>query len=261
MLSPLPNHRAGLVATIALTMVVQNPLDERAAASFLEELQRSVARDDRAAVAALVRYPLTVLAGTVRIPIADAAALMQNYDVVFSPELRSLIARAAIPARGGSRPAVSVSITDVITIAVDVIRIERVGEALKITRISAPLGAPSAVSAPGSNRGNRNEVQRLILGVGRLQRSGALGPGERDAYVLWARKNQLLEIRINGVSGRAVVVRISSAKSGAPLDSRARDGARTWIGRIPEDGDYRIEVVRLAAGASLLPYVIAISGR
>jgi hypothetical protein len=101
MLSPLPNHRAGLVAAVAVTVVVQNPIEERVAATFLQELQRSVARDGRAA-----------------------------------------------------------------------------------------------------------------------------------------------------------------AESGGPLDSRARDGARTWIGRIPDDGDYRIDVVRLAAaGASLLPYVLAISGR
>jgi len=35
---------------------------------------------------------------------------------------------------------------------------------------------------------------------------------------------------------------------------------RTWIGRLPQDGDYRIDVVRLAtAGDSLLPYVMVVS--
>jgi hypothetical protein len=60
---------------------------------FLRDLQRAVARDDRAAVSALVQYPLTVFAGGIRIPIVDAEALRQNYDVVFSPALKTLILR------------------------------------------------------------------------------------------------------------------------------------------------------------------------
>ena len=79
--------------------------------------------------------------------------------------------------------------------------------------------------------------------------------------MLSARKNQLLELRVTGVSGRDIVVRIASAESGAPVDARARDGVRTWIGRLPDDGDYRIDVVRLAAGATELPYVFVISMR
>jgi hypothetical protein len=79
-------------------------------------------------------------------------------------------------------------------------------------------------------------------------------------YLLSAMKNQLLEVRINGVSGRDIVARISSVSNRQPLDSRAHDGVRTWIGRLPQDGDYRIDVVRLAtAGDSLLPYVMVVS--
>ena len=38
--------------------------------------------------------------------------------------------------------------------------------------------------------------------------------------------------------------------------------SRTWIGRLPADGDYRIEVVRLARGEpSRLPYLIVVSTR
>ena len=90
----------------------------------------------------------------------------------------------------------------------------------------------------------------------------SLARGERDAYLLSATKNQLLEVRINGVSGRDVVARITGIKSSAPIDARARDGVRTWIGRIPEDGDYRIDVVRLANdGASELSYLMVVSLR
>jgi hypothetical protein len=58
-----------------------------------------------------------------------------------------------------------------------------------------------------------------------------------------------------------VVVRITSAKSAAPIDARARDGVRTWIGRLPDDGEYRIEVVRLVGGGGELPYIFVISKR
>jgi len=48
----------------------------------------------------------------------------------------------------------------------------------------------------------------------------------------------------------------------APIDSRAHDGVRTWIGRVPENGDYRIDVVRLATGGDpRLPYVMVVSMR
>ena len=260
----LQSQHVGFVAVIAVTVVVQTSvLDDRLVALFLRELQRDVARDDRAAISALIQYPLTVFAGGVRIPISDAATLLQNYDVVFSPALKTLISQATMPARGRSASAPSVTVTaDIVTIGVDTVRIEPVGGALKITRITVPLAASSAGTAAGVTRSAGREPQRLVLGVGQIQRAGALARGERDAYLLSATKNQLLEVRINGVSRRDIVSRIISIKSGAPIDSRAHDGVRTWIGRIPEDGDYRIDVVRLApGGAPRLPYVIVVSMR
>jgi hypothetical protein len=127
--------------------------------------------------------------------------------------------------------------------------------------MTVPLGAASPPPPAAAPRRGARQPQRLFLDVGRIQRAGTLAGGERDTYVLSARKNQLLELRVTGVSGRDIVVRIASARSGAPIDERARDGVRTWIGRLPEDGDYRIEVVRLAPGAIELPYVFVISMR
>jgi hypothetical protein len=252
------------LAAIAVTIFVQtSAVDDRSVSLFLRALQRDVARDDRPAVSALVQYPLTVFAGGVRIPIHDAAALLQNYDVVFSPALKTLISQAVIAARGRSDSAASVTITaDFATIGVDAVRIEPVGGGLKITRITVPLAVSDAGHAASVSRGTGRAPQRLLLGVGQLQRAGALDRGETDAYLLSATKNQLLEVRINGVSRRDIVARITSMKDRAPIDSRARDGVRTWIGRIPEDGEYRIDVVRLAAGgASRLPYLMVVSMR
>ncbi len=262
-LEPRSQH-VGVVAAIAVTMLVQKPaLDDRSVSLFLHELQRGVARDDRPAVSALIQYPLTVSASGVRIPIRDAAALLQNYDVVFPPALKTLIAQASIPDRGRSASAAAITLApDVAIIGVDAVRIEPAGGGLRITRITVPLVAPAAGSEASVSRGAGHAPQRLIFGVGQIQRAGALVRGERDAYLLSAKKNQLLEVRVNGVSGRDVVARITSIKSRAPIDSRAHDGVRTWIGRIPEDGDYRIDVVRLATGgAPRLPYLMVVSMR
>ena len=251
----------GYVAALATMVGVQQPgVDERSAAMFVGELQRAVARDDRAGVAALIRYPLTVQAGGIRIPMADTAALVQSYDLVFSPALKAMIAEAAIPARGRSAPRTAVVVTaDLITIGSDAVRIEPVDGRLRITRIAMPVATSSLEGGVGAGRRDR-APERLLLDVGQIKRAGALAKGERDVYLLPAKKNRLLEVRITGVSGRDIVARIVRVTGAAPVDQRARDGVRTWIGRLPDDGDYRIEVVRLApGGASRLPYVMVVS--
>jgi hypothetical protein len=260
---PLRSHSVGYVAAFTIMVGLPQPgVDERSAAIFLRDLQRGVARDDRAAVASLIRYPLTVLAGGVRIPMTDNASLLQSYDVVFSPALKALIADAAIPVAGRPAPTTPVIVTaHLVTIGLDAVRIEPVGGELRITRITMPAAAPSPESGGAAGRPAR-APERLVLDVGEIRRAGALGSGERDVYLLPAKKNRLLEVRINGVNGRDIVARIVRATGAAPVDQRARDGVRTWIGRLPDDGDYRIEVVRLApGGASRLSYVMVVSMR
>jgi hypothetical protein len=264
-------HTPAVAFAVAVTLAIGSQtttLDEPTARQFVRDLQREVARDDRAAVSARIRYPLTVFAGGVRIPIADAAALQQTYELIFSPALKALIADAALPPRGrsSSRNELLVS-ADAATIGVDSVRIEPVGGALKITRISAPTAATTSAAPPVEHAARANpkpggRAQRLALSVGQVQRAGALAPGATDLYVVSAIKNQLLDVRITGVSGRDIVARIVSAKSRNPIDARARDGVRTWIGRVPENDDYRIEVVRLATGgAPRLDYILTVNIR
>ena len=124
-----------------------------------------------------------------------------------------------------------------------------------------PAAAPPPESGVAVARPTR-APERLVLDVGEIRRAGALAGGERDVYLLPAKKNRLLEVRINGVNGRDIVARIVRVTGAAPVDQRARDGVRTWIGRLPDDGDYRIEVLRLApGGASRLSYVMVVSMR
>ena len=160
--------RAGLLAALAVTAAGQGAiLDPRSVAIFVRELQQAVARDDRGVVSALVRYPLTVFAGGVRIPISDAASLRQNYDVVFSPALKALIAQAAVSGRASSGSIASVNIAaDFATIGNEAVRIERAGEGLKITRITLPLAAPSAKGAARGGRQGGRQQERLSVDVG-----------------------------------------------------------------------------------------------
>jgi len=232
-------------------------LDRQAVVQFVRDLHDKISRDDRQAVAARVRYPLTVFAGGVRIPIADAAALVTSYDIVITPALKALVTSAAAP--GGALTTTS----EYATIGADAVRIERVNGALTITRITVPLGAV-AVPGPdaGAGRGGRahdQTPQRLYLGVGQLRRAGALAAGGRDTYVISAAKNQFLDLRLTGVAGRAIVARLTNLRTGKAVDERAQEGVRTWAGRLPDEGDYRIDVVRLDPGRDpRLSYVLTV---
>ncbi len=248
-----------LIATCCLSAAAakQAVLDEGAVRQFLGELQRSVARDDRRGVSHLMHYPLTVWAAGVRIPIPDSAALLRNYDAVFPPAVKDVIARAEVPRNGRPAPPVAVMISaSGAFIQGDTITIERVGDRLKVTRLSMPSG-PAARGHAGTPSSTPREPRRLIMGLRTVQRTGVLAEGERDSYVIWADTNQLLEVRVTGVRQRDVVARIVRIKTQTPVNARAREGARTWIGRIPENGEYRIDVVRLARGREPLSYLLS----
>ena len=224
-------------------------LDQRSVLLFVRDLHDKMSRDDRQAVAARVRYPLTVFAGDVRIPIADAAAFVTSYEIVVTPALKGLVASAAA---GGSAPGALTMNAEFATIGADAVRIARVNAVLMITRIAVPLNATDvpdrATGAGGGRHPPERTPHRLYLGVGQLRRAGALAIGQRDTYVISAAKNQLLELRITGVADRAIVARLTSARTGKPVDERAQAGVRTWAGRLPDEGDYRIDVVRLDTG-------------
>jgi hypothetical protein len=60
--------------------------------SVFNELQRSVAAGDRAAVAGLMRYPVRVTIAGKNQKVADAAAFQRDYDRIVTPALAKLIA-------------------------------------------------------------------------------------------------------------------------------------------------------------------------
>ena len=62
---------------------------------FLTRLKQAVAADDHAAIAAMVKYPLTVYSSPGQpITYRSAAALSANYGRVFTPEVRAAVAAA-----------------------------------------------------------------------------------------------------------------------------------------------------------------------
>lgn len=253
---------AAAVSILTMSVAAAPPIDERLVMKVLGDLRSAIGRDDRAAVAAMIEYPINVLAGGMRIPMPTAAELIRNYDVVFSSSLKAVIAQAAIPAAGRPSPAYRINISETVaTVAGDLLWLQPVGGSLKITRITEPL-TPQAASAADAPEKSERAPRRLTLSVGQTQLSGTLPSGGRDSYIIAAARNQLIDVRINGVNARDIVIHIADLKTQAPLDARARDGVRVWTGRAPAEADYRIDVVRLApAGEPLLPYVLVISMR
>jgi hypothetical protein len=63
----------------------RQPVQATDAEAFRQKLLDAFARDDRRAVAGMVRYRLVVDAGGLMIPVVDRATLLQMWDVVFPP--------------------------------------------------------------------------------------------------------------------------------------------------------------------------------
>ena len=260
---PMKSTRALLTMALLTAEIgfgAASPLEERLVTTFLGALKSAVSRDDRRAVAAMIHYPMTVQVENMRIPIADSDALIQNYEAVFSASMKAVIAQAAIATAGRPAPIYRVTIGDAAaTIGSDLIQLQLLDGSLKITRIIQP----QAVSEDGRvQRPATRAARRIAFSVGQAQLSGALAANDTDSYVLSAARNQLIEVRINGVSGRDIVAHIVNARSGVAVDVRARDGARVWSGRVPDEGEYRVDVVRPAgSGEARLPYILIVSMR
>jgi len=244
-------------------------VDTRLAESFLRDLQRALAHDDRQAVAAMIHYPITVFVGGFRVPIADASALVERYDLIFTPALKSVVDQSGAGRASAAYPLASTG--DSVTIGDTLIVAQSVAGSLKITRITVPLSAPALPTAPraptarsAAPRTTARDPRRVVFRGGQAftQVDGVLAPGETSSYIVWAPKGELLEVRVDGVRGREIVARLVDDRNRAPIDARAGEGFRTWAGRVPASGDYRIEVVRLTKdGQRALRYVIVVRRR
>jgi len=215
----------GLAALLSAAPQANTRLD-----AFLATVQRACARGDRAALAGLVQYPLAVFAGGWNIPVKDRATFLQSYDAFFTEDVQEAIAAASTRLR--------LDPTAAFLPFGNVLRIKNVGGSFRIVAIVMP--------PPGQRvRAARRETVRVSFPA-RLERTayaGSLAAGEHESYLVRAKRNELLEVRIDGFAGRAIVAHVLN-EAGAALDTRAREGTRVWAGRVPAEGDYRIDVVR-----------------
>ena len=209
---------------------------------FVASLQQAVARNNRTAVAGMVRYPIEVTAGGLLIPISDAAMFLKIYDTVMNPAVRQDVTGAKLAA--DARAPVTLG---------GAVSIDAVSGGFKVTAIKVPVGATS--KPPG-------EVieRQLTFRVGQpTQVSGSLAADGTDRFILYAARGAYLDIRLSGVPGRSVLVRLLEAGGGKPVDARADAGTRVWTGPVGAEGNYRIEVVRQPdSGKEPLIYTMAV---
>ena len=221
-------------------------------AQFITALQQAVSRNDRQAVAGMVRYPLEVRAGTLQIPVADASAFVKLYESLITSGVKSVIARARVPAGGQKSASVTTSSNGALTFE-GALTIAPAGGGFKITQLTVP-------SSPQSGSPGVAVARHLTFKVGRpTQVSGTLVPGGTDLYEFHGEQGVFVDARLSGVPGRTVLLRIVDMKTGKAVDARADAGTRVWTGRLASASQYRIEVVRQPdSGSEPLIYTMAV---
>lgn len=226
------------------------------AVAFVRSFSQALARRDRTAVAGMVRYPATAVAGGLALPIDSRESLLRMYDAVFTSELRCL-ADASV-ARGTAAMRVE---PGVVVFAEGRVRAEEVDGAFRITRIDVPPAA-----AEGGGAASRTE--RVTLRAGRAQYSGRLYADGVDTYILTVGKGAVVQARIEGFAPRSAAVRVidpggrSLDRPALPSSSGAPGAPPVWNGTIRESGDHRIQVVRLASACTpSFTYLLSITVR
>jgi len=210
--------------------------------AFHARLVSAVSQGNRRQVATMFRYPARVTVGGLAYPVAveNSAALLQMYDLFFTPEMRCAIEQSRTATPSGPRPKFTLLAADgVVSLADGRIVAERTAAGYKITRMTI-LGQPGTA---------RSEPRKVVFrwGQGETQYAGRLGGDDIDRYMLSVRKGELLQARIERFPGRALALRVVEQRTGRVLEGAPSEFARTWGTRITETGDYRVEVVRRAS--------------
>jgi hypothetical protein len=225
-------------------------------ATFVNELHRACGRGDKAAMAGLVQYPLSVSTSGMRIPIANRDALLKSYEAVFTPSVCEAIAAAQSGLKGGEAAALKATANG-ISIGGSVVEASRVNGGLKVVRISA--GAAPAAGGAGGTAYKLRTNERLMPRPGQVMPvRGALGQGQRESFIVYAAQGQLLSVRLTEVQPDEVIATIVEADSGEPVDARAGAGVRAWNGRVKKSADYRIQVARTGGTSQTLGYTVSV---
>jgi hypothetical protein len=202
------------------------------AETFRQRLLDALARNDRNAVARMVRYRLVVDAGGLMVPVVDATTLVRMWDVVFPPEVRCMVEQSTIAVDAGGA-----SLGD------GRMRIDRGADGLKITRLVLP---------PGYGSGLAGKPRQVLFrwGKGLATYRGRLSADNVDVYLVQARAGDVLNAQLERVSVEQASVRVVQQAGNRALSAAGPAGGearRLWAGRVPENGEYRVEVVRRGA--------------
>jgi hypothetical protein len=239
-----------LLAVFALASTLAAGADAGSADGFLAALKAAADRDDRAAIAAMVQYPIRVPISGWIIPIVDRSTFVTSFEAFFTEEIKDLITEAADTHR-------LVKAAEVISLGKGALRAMRINGRFKIIGLAPP---PPSRRVRGARRGTTTVSFRT--GESSAAFTGTLAAGEHERYVIHASRNELLEVRVDRVRGRDIVARVFDAATRAPVDARGQEGTRVWTGRLPATGDYLIDVLRTApTGEAVLTYWLAIKLR
>jgi hypothetical protein len=207
--------------------------------AFATELQRAFRNGDRQTVASLVRYPARVSVRQRPFPIyvKDRGALGQMFDMVFTPHMRCAIVASREPVAGEARPQHTLLLASgVVSLASGRVIAERRGGKYQITRLTSFGDTSTRLEPrPVTFSGGRRTIE---LG-GRVAELGA------DAYTVVAGKGDRLRAAITGFPAGSLWVRVSRRGSDTILQSDSK-GDSLWEARLPDAGEYLVEVVRRA---------------
>jgi hypothetical protein len=221
---------ASLIATLAAAVPAAQQPAAAAADAFAAKLKDAIDAHDSRGVAALVQFPITVVAGPFRIPIADASTFVKTYDSFFTPTFRCRVTEAIAAHQVTSTP-------EGVSIAGSAIYAAGTGGRFKVTRLLVPT-SPPAPSLP---------APRPVVFTGRpAQFLGRLERDDYDRFTFQATARQRLDVTITGFRGRDAAIRVVDQKTGAPVPTNLHVGPRTWSGVLPATAGYRVEIARTA---------------
>lgn len=210
--------------------------------AFRDRFVAALDGGNRRQVAAMFTYPLRVNVPTLPfpIPVDNASALLQMYDLFFTPELRCAIEGSRAPRAGQPQPQYPLLTADgVVTLGDGLVVAQQTPAGWRITRLTV-------IGHGGPGEGRREEVL-FRWGTGELQYGGRLAGNGTDTYTVTARQGDLLQARIERFPGRSLLLRVIELNTGNVVHGAPSEYARTWATRVGATGDYRVEVVRRGA--------------
>jgi len=226
------------------------PASEGKTAAFTQRLLSAMAHRDVDALGAMFKFPASVRAGGITLPIGSTAALAKAFDTVFTPELGCALEKDT---GSGARTADAVRKEgDAVTLGQGAVHLQPSGDSFVIVRIDEPAGA-----APPAPRAKPRPVD---LPSGQVQMSGTLAAGGADRFIVSTRQGDVLQARVERFQGRAIGVRVLDARTGKVL-STGLDTARVVSATAQQPADLAVEVTRLTFCEPAVSYLLTLSKR